>query len=120
VLAVCGDVFGPSAGVVVKVQLPQQIIRPRRIDLLQRAKGEDLHGRVFGPHRGGKAAEVIRVRRAIVLVDTNPAEVHGRVRRAAGDRCGDEWGVGGGAEGAGHGCIPIFFELDILNFCLTK
>lgn len=109
-LAVCGDVFGPSAGVVVKVQLPQQIIRPRRIDLLQRAKGEDLHGRVVGPHGGGKAAEVVRVRRAVMLVDTDPAEVHGRVRRAAVDRCGDERGVGGRAEGAGHGVILRIIE----------
>jgi hypothetical protein len=46
---------------------------------------------------------VVRVRRAVMLVDTNPAEVHGRVRRAAGDRCGDERGIWGGAEGAGNG-----------------
>ena len=114
VLACRRHIFGPEPRVVIEVKLPRPIVRLRGVELLQRAEGGHLHGGVLRQHRGGEAAEVIRVlavRRD--LIRTRAAEVHARAVGTAGDKCGDEWSRGSGAEEAGHGVI---FEVQLFFY----
>lgn len=99
-----GDVLGPCSGFVVEVELLGKIAGPRFGDFGEGAGGEDLNGRVFGPHGGGQGAEVGRVWRvAGGLLGAGRADLGAGVSGAAGDRGLGERGVGCGAEGACHG-----------------
>ena len=101
VIGLIRHVISPGTGVVIKVQLIGEVMRPRLGYLGEHAGGEHLNGRIIGPHGAGKGAEVIRVW-SVELIGADAADVGGGVNGATGNRGGDQRRVGCGAEGACH------------------
>lgn len=93
-----GLVVSPYLGFFVEVELLGQIAGPVGVEAFERAQGEDLEGRVFGPHSRGDGAEMVG---RCLGVGALGADRDGGVSGAACDGGVGEGRVSG-AEGAGH------------------